>query len=385
MLRVDHLFTSKQKIYARWIRVGDGQSNTGYKPDVISTTDLTQHNLSMSYDYTIAPWMLFTISTGFLHSNYVGDSPLVGKENLTEKAGIQGFPNAFRADAIGLPTVAFTGYTGFSWPTGAAGPSSFKREVINGRSGLNIIRGKHTLVVGAEYLDNRTGVHQTSTNPRGNFTFNSQYTGNGFADYLLGLVQTASANASLALYGIAHSPYSALYVDETFRVHPNLTINAGVRWDYWWHKAFVRGVGTTFDFKTGKSVAAENSKGQVDLTAQPISPYFAAATKDLWITATQAGMDPGLFEHSGYVSPRIGAAWRPLGKDSMVVRAGYGIFVSSFYGNATGSSVIGAPYWASQNITFVKASNQRWETAFPADPANFVAPSVASAVYDIKP
>ena len=383
MLRLDQQINSKQKVYVRWIRVGDGQTNTGYRPDVINTTDLVQHNAALNYDYSIAPWMLFTVSGGFLHSEFGGDSPLVGKENLTEKAGIQGFPTALRAGAIGLPTVAFTGYTGFGWATQV--PSIFKREVINGRSGVSIVRGTHTLVAGGEYLDQRTGVAHASTNPRGSFTFNSQYTGNAFADYLLGLVQTASANVPLSLFGIAHSPYSALYADDTWRVHPNLTINAGVRWDYWWAKAFVRGAGTTFDAKTGKAVAGENSQGQVDLSAQPVAPFYAAATKDLWIPASQAGMNSGLFNPSGYVSPRLGAAWRPFGKDALVVRAGYGIFASSYYGNATGSSIIGPPYWANQNISFAKASNQRWETAFPADPSNFVAPSIAAPVYDILP
>jgi len=228
-------------------------------------------------------------------------------------------------------------------------------------------------------------VHHTSTNPRGAFTFNGQYTGNGFADYLLGLVQTAAANTDLALFGIAHSPYSALYVDETWRVLPNLTLNAGIRWDYWWDKAFVRGVGTTFDLQTGQAVAGQNAAGKVDLTAQPVSQYLAAATQGLWISATQAGYPNGLFDPSGYVSPRLGAAWRPLHSDRLVLRGGYGIFASSYYGNATGSSVTGPPYWAAQSITFAKASNQRWETAFPSDPSDFNTPNVASAVPNIKP
>jgi hypothetical protein len=382
-MKLDQLINAKQKISGRWIRVGDTQSSTGYRPDVVNTMVLLQHNAAVNYDYTIAPWMLFTISTGFVHSDYTGNSPLVGKQNLTADAGIQGFPTALRPNAIGLPTVAFTGYTGFAWATQV--PSLFKREVINGRAALNVIRGKHTLVVGGEYLDNRTGTAHASTNPRGAFTFNGQYTGNGFADYLLGLVQAASANVPLALFGVAHSPYSALYADETFRIHPNVTINAGVRWDYWWEKAFVRGAGATFDLQNGKAVAGQNSKGQVDLSAQPVAPFYGAATSDLWITATQAGMPNGLFQASGYVSPRLGVAWRPLGRDSLVVRAGYGIFASSYFGNATGSSIIGPPYWASQNITFAKASNQRWETAFPADPTDFVAPSIAAAVYNILP
>jgi hypothetical protein len=147
----------------------------------------------------------------------------------------------------------------------------------------------------------------------------------------------------------------------------------------------VRGAGTTFDLRTGKAVAGENSKGQVDLTAQPVAPFFAKATQGSWVSATDAHMPAGLFQSSGYVSPRLGAAWRPFGKDDFVVRAGYGIFAASYYGNATASSVIGPPYWASQNISFAKASNQRWETAYPADPASFVAPSIAAAVYNIKP
>ena len=384
VLRLDQQLTAKQKIYARWIRVGDSQLNTGYRPDVINTTELTQNNAALNYDWTITPSILFTVSGGFLHSVFAGDSPLVGKENLTAEAGIQGFPTALRPNAIGLPTVAFTGYRGFEWATQV--PSSFKREIINGRAGVNIVRSKHTFAAGAEYLDHRTYTRHSSTNPRGSFTFNSQYTGDGFADYLLGLVQTAASNTPLASFGVAHAPYSALYADDTFRVLPNLTLNAGVRWDYWWEKAFVRGAGTTFDLRTGKAVAGENSQGQVDLTAQPIAPFYAAFTRDLWVSATQAGMPRGLFVASGYVSPRLGLAWRPLGKDNFVVRAGYGIFASSYNGNVTGSSIIGPPYWANQNVpSFARTSNQRWETAFPADPGAFVSPSVAAAVYNIVP
>src|SRR5690348_5089520 len=106
-----------------------------------------------------------------------------------------------------------------------------------------------------------------------------------------------------------------------------------------------------------------------------------AATAGLWVPASKDNIPAGLFESTGYVSPRAGAAWRPFGKDSFVVRAGYGIFTSSDNGNMTGSHGIGPPYWASQQVTFEKASNQRWETAFPADPGFFVAPSVSAAFF----
>ena len=136
VLRGDQIINAKQKIYVRWIRVRDSQINTGYRPDVINTTELTQHNTALNYDWTITPSILFTISGGFLHSDFVGDSPLVGKENLTDKAGIQGFPTALRPTAIGLPTVAFTGYTGF-WLGGAGA------VIIQARSHQWKVGGEH--------------------------------------------------------------------------------------------------------------------------------------------------------------------------------------------------------------------------------------------------
>jgi hypothetical protein len=68
-----------------------------------------------------------------------------------------------------------------------------------------------------------------------------------------------------------------------------------------------------------------------------------------------------------------------------VIRGAWGIFTSSYQGNYTGSSIIGPPYWLSETVTFARASLQPWETAFPAEPRSFVAPSVVNAAHDVKP
>jgi hypothetical protein len=67
--------------------------------------------------------MLFTISR-IRNSDYT-ELPLVGKDNLTRMLESK-VPTALRPNAIGLPTVAFYGYTGFSWATQV--PSLFKRR-----------------------------------------------------------------------------------------------------------------------------------------------------------------------------------------------------------------------------------------------------------------
>jgi hypothetical protein len=382
-MRLDHQISTTKRIYGRWTRSADDSQSLDYKPDIYVNQTIRQHSVGVSFDWTMTPRMVLNLGSEFSHSTTHGDSPVVGKENLNQEAGLQGFPTSLMENTIGLPTVGITAYSGFSYPQQV--PSSFKRELFGEIATLNLVLNKHTIVLGAEYSDRRTATHHASSAPRGSFTFNGQYTGNSFADYLLGLVQSASRNFPLGNFGVAHSPYEAIYAQDDFRLSRRLTLNLGLRFDHWNEKQFVRGCGATFDPAIGKILAGQNKSGQVDLTCQPVGPFLGPATADLWIPASQAGVPNGLFKPSGFGSPRIGFAWRPLGSNDLVVRGAWGIFTSSYQGNYTGSSIIGPPYWLSETITFAKASNQQWEMAFPAEPHNFVAPSVVNAAFDVKP
>lgn len=383
VVRIDHQLTGKQRMYGRWIRVGDGSTTTGYTPAIVEHSTLVQHSTALHYDWTLTPRILFSVQGQYLQTDNERVSPQIGQRNFVADAGIQGIATAGREDAIGLPTANFTGYTGFSYFPQT--PASFKRKIFGGDARLTVVRAKHTLSAGYGYNDRSTLAHHASSAPRGVFTFNGQYTGDGFADYVLGLVQNVSRNFPLKDFGMAHSPYSDLYIQDDWRATPNLTLNLGLRWDYWHERQFVKGCGATFDRTLGKILAGENRNGQIDLTCQPTSPFLARATAALWIPASQAGAPGGLFKANGYISPRLGAAWRPRGTGDLVVRGGIGMFTSQYDGNVFGSSIIGPPYWADERITFTRASRQRWETAFPLDPAAFVAPSVSSAVWDIRP
>lgn len=388
LTRFDHQLRPTQRIYGRWTRVAHAQDSRGYKPEIVSTQGMTQHSLGLNFDWTITPRTLLSLGTAFVYSDTGLNSPVVGKENLNEKAGLQGFPSSLMENTIGLPSVTITNYSGFSYPQQV--PASFKRETLDEIASLSLVRQKHTVTLGAQYTDRRTNTHHASAAPRGIFAFNGQYTTyqgytNAFADYVLGYVQNVQRNFPLAAFGVAHAPNMALYVQDDWRVLRSLTLNLGLRLDRWNEKQFVRGCGATFDQERGKVIAGQNKKGQVDLTCQPVGPFLGPATKQYWISAKDAGVPNGLFEASAYLSPRIGVAWRPRGKNDLVVRGAWGVFTSSYQGNYTGSSIIGPPYWLSESITFTKASFQKWETAFPAEPKSFVAPSISAAAYDVKP
>src|ERR1700691_6132739 len=59
--------------------------------------------------------------------------------------------------------------------------------------------------------------------------FNGQYTGNGLADWLLGYMQSYEQGAGEIAVGRGWQP--GFYGQDQFRIRPNLTITAGLRWD----------------------------------------------------------------------------------------------------------------------------------------------------------
>jgi hypothetical protein len=381
--RIDHQITSKHRIFGRWIIFDNRQTPPDYKPDVYAQNKTKQHNVGLTYNYTITPTTLFTATAGYTNSFNRFSSPLVGIANLTQQAGIRGFPTAGREGSTGLPTVGISGYTGFNAPWG--NPGRLWMEAKNGKAALSLIRGKHTINLGAELNDRTTYGQHASFATRGNFTFNSQYTGDGFADYLLGLTQAGGRNFPLQTFGMKHSPYSAYYLQDFFKLTQNLTLNLGVRFDYWHEKRAVRGNVGGFDPRIGKALAGVDKNGKVDLTAQPVAAFVAKATEGLWVTSTEAKVPAGLFVANGYVSPRFGLTWRPFGKNDLVIRGGYGIFPhQGFTGNVTASAIVGPPYWNYENPTYTAASLTRWETAFSDDPSVFLSPSVSAAAFDIK-
>ncbi len=391
--RVDHQITQNQRIYWRILHLDTPQSLVGYLPSSTAIEDTHSYSTGLNYDYTITPTTLLNLSIGTVNTvntsspTCKGSGPCtqIGKENLTNEAGIQGFQTAGREEWIGLPDViAFSGYAGISSRNGWGDPAIFKQQSINGNVSLSKVWGKHTIVTGYQYDHLYLLAAHGSCCSKGVFTFNGQYTGDGFADYLLGFPNESLRNYPIHTFGMKSNPYGAFFVDDSWKISSQLTVELGIRWDHWFAKSLIRGAGGTFDPKLGKAVAGM-SNGKVDLTAQPVSPFLGAATAGQWVSAADAHVPSGLFVPNGYVSPRLGVAWRPLKGGDLVVRAGYGIFTSSYRGNITASQIISPPYWTYEDRSWSPAQLQRWETAWPVNPNSFVASSVGAAAYDVKP
>ncbi|PYQ40680.1 MAG: hypothetical protein DMG99_13180 [Acidobacteria bacterium] len=137
--------------------------------------------------------------------------------------------------------------------------------------------------------------------------FNGDATGDPLADFLAGNVDSGFQYFGNSLRH-THENNFGFYVQDSFRPTQRLTINYGLRWDYF-------------------GVVKEKNNLLSNITS--VSPAPGTGT----FTLTQVGQ-PGLSSlynpDKKDFAPRISAAWDITGKGRTVVRAGYGIFFDSF-------------------------------------------------------
>ena len=392
-VRVDHQITQSQRIYGRFVTIRQPQTVLGYNPSpsITGNDEVTQNNIGVNYTWTISPNTLLIASGGTMRTRNAYSNPNLGKKNDDELAGIQGFPNAGREAWIGPPDIFLgsgylvgSGYSGVSFPGGWGVPGALWGDVYNGKVAVNQIRGQHTLAAGFEYGDWHTYGEHGSQAPRGQFYFNNLYTNDGFADYLLGLTSASYRNDPLTTFGVDRAPYTGYYVQDTWRVRENFTLDLGLRYERWLAHHNVDQVSSTWDPKRNIVVAAVNSSGQPNLNAFPVTPYLAAATQGLWTTAKDVGYPDGLYEPNGNWAPRLGAVYRPFKSRDFVVRAGYGIYYNSYTGNR-GGSTINLPHWSLESKTIGPSTLQNWQTLWPADPSNFTAFQIYAPLDNIRP
>ncbi len=90
------------------------------------------------------------------------------------------------------------------------------------------VAGKHSLKFGGEFRYLQINERNTCA-PNGDFTFDGSETGVDFADFLLGA--PVSYNQCSQQFLDSRTRYGALYVQDSYKVKPNLTINLGLRWE----------------------------------------------------------------------------------------------------------------------------------------------------------
>lgn len=232
--------------------------------------------------------------------------------DISGNAGITG--NDTDPTNWGPPTLSFSsGYAGLT-----DGISAFNRNRTDATSAkADTTRGRHTITVGGDFR--RQEFNQfAQQNPRGNFTFTGAATsatgatsttsGSDLADFLVGVPDTSALAYGNPDKYFRQSVYD-LYVNDDWRVRPELTIKVGMRWEYGAPPTELKGRLVNLDVASGFSavtpVLGSSPKGALTGMSYPTS----------LVNPDKRGFEP-----------RIGVSWRPIPASTLVVRAGYGIY-----------------------------------------------------------
>ncbi|MBV6429975.1 MAG: hypothetical protein IANPNBLG_00078 [Bryobacteraceae bacterium] len=312
--RIDHKLSNANNLFWRTTvnqpdDIGPGQALTQtFKYDAVQSERNVQHTLGDTHIFNSR--IVNEANIGFVRMNRIRNSDDSFKRDWVKELGIKGIdtqPLTYGAPAVtvsGFPQAGFsTNNAFFQWITQSA-------QVVDN---LSLMLGKHTVKVGGTYQRKQLNSTQWGA-PNGNYTFTGVYTSpvpvgtptrqSALADILLGYP---------AAYSVQTTPYeqrmrysnTALYVQDDWRVSQNLTLNIGLRWEYFGKPYDKFDRIATFDLAAGRQLLP----GQEGTPRSLINP------------------DRNNF------GPRFGFAWRALGTDSLVVRGSYGLFYSPPIGN----------------------------------------------------
>jgi trimeric autotransporter adhesin len=214
--------------------------------------------------------------------------------NVAGLAGVTGVST--NPQDWGVPNLLFTDITGIN----DVSPLLRRDQTFTFSDSMIWSHGKHTWRWGGDFRRIEVNT-ESSSNPRGSFTFTGLNAGYDFADFLLGLPQLSSVQFGADNYHFRGNSWD-LFAQDEYRVRSNLTLNLGVRYEY-------------------VSPFTEINNQIANLLISNFSPTSLTVTQVLpgtpGVPATLIHPDRNNF------APRVGIAWKPFTKT--VVRTGYGI------------------------------------------------------------
>ena len=241
--------------------------------------------------WSIGPATVLDLRLGYTRMAGNVFPPNYGSPSSTSLLGIPNLPQGPGVNA-GWPEFAISGLNQFGSTTSQPQYQIPNTYLASGVFSLQ--RGAHSIRAGTDITYIQTAILDVSA-IRGVFSFSNTWTGNPFGDFLLGLPFAYTQTGFYVAYN--RNQIYNFFVQDDYRVLPNLTLNLGLRYEY----------GTPIYEKYNRLANYNIDTGTMVLATGPnaINKYLVHP-------------DPLNF------APRLGLAW--TARPRIVVRSAYGWF-----------------------------------------------------------
>jgi hypothetical protein len=358
--RVDQRLSQKQNIAGEYtVLTGKDTGTSGDFTGASTTPNFgvigphTYQHASFVDDYVFTPNLINEFRGGFnrMDAGYQNEDQKYG-----DVIGALGLPRggsglqSGTAGNIGVPYVSIAGFSTIGLNND---PQWRGDNTVHLVDGLTWVKGSHSFKVGGDYFNFFKHSFFVSTG-RGSFTFtNTTYTGNAWADFLLGYISSDSYGTGNEQQFPRQRAFS-LYAQDEWKASRSLTLNYGLRYEYM--APHTEGYNRIAKFDAtqnavltgaGQTYTVNNATGL--LQASGSNPTFT----------TLYDKTPTDF------APRVGFAYRVKGSDRTVVRGGAGIYYNLVAVQTWNSATaLGAPFLLSKSFTGTKAAPLQWASPF---------------------
>ncbi len=315
------------------------------------TSSSVQHLIGLNATHMFTPTVIQDFRASLSRNSSHGHNVNRGRD-FTEEFGIPGTTKD--PHLIGFPTIDVRDAAVLGNKSDR--PSDVTVNLYQVSSSVTWVHNRHQIKFGGEILRSQT-FQPYYNNNRGTFRFLGNWSGQPFADFLIGLPDSASRQTTPPLNYLFSSDYG-LFVQNDFKATQRLTLNIGLRWEL---------SGPQYD-KFGRYSGFVPSIGKLIVADDRALPDMAALVASVKLTdVVGLARDYGLPKSLMYLNyrnfaPRFGFAWRPFGGNRSVVRGGFGVFSSKSAQNPMTSQMSNVFPFAINQTVNRKASDPGYVT-----------------------
>ena len=364
--RIDHHFSDKLTVFGHGIieHINQGYVTSMWSGDNVPSIGNTFQNPTYSAVaraiYTISPTLLNEVAF-----NYNGNRINITPNGIFAKPSGLTIPRLFSGpnNMNRNPQINLQGNTGASYQS-ASWPWSNNANSYSWSDDFSWVKGGHQLKFGVNVLW-YTKIQDTFGNTNGSFNFNGAYTGNDFADFLLGY-SSQYTEQGVQDSGYWNSKSIGLYAQDNWRVSKRLTLNLGLRWD---------GIPHTYELNDRMSSfypnlydPAKRPTLLADGSISPSSPGLITSPNAILAGLKFYGNGIGIAGKNGVPNglvnnywnnfgPRVGFAYDLAGTGKTILRGGFGIMYERIQGNDVYNGGGNIPFSTSVSNNGVSLSN----------------------------
>ncbi len=279
-------------------------------PGFGSSRDGTDQEAGAAYNQKITNRLFANGRIGFARNTSFLRSVNAGKEGLLASVGIVGL-SVDDVDDEGYPDFRLSGYASFG-DSGLPLLSTLNTLTLEG--GMTYTPNNHSIRVGGSINSYQANNNRSDGLRRGRFAFDGYYSGDSFADFLLGLPDTATRGVGSDRADLRRKVWS-FYARDDWKLGQRYNISWGLTYNY---------------FQPYRSVHDNVSGFYPLLFYPPKDGEMVVAGSD---RARELGLGPAgrggmVFPDRNDWAPSFALGWRPTGSNRLVVRNSYSLYYS---------------------------------------------------------